>query len=73
MTEMPSSGIAIIDTPRRFQIFMRHTTTPHSSLLTRARSFQTESKGSTPPGLTLNPEPYFLFTSFLFVLYYPCE
>jgi len=37
-------------------IFMRRTTIFHFSF---KRGFQTESKGTTPHGLTLNPEPLF--------------
>ena len=39
-----------IHTPRRFYVFMRRTTISNFSF---KRSFQTESKGSTPHGLTL--------------------
>ena len=50
-------GIALIYTSRRFHIFMRRTNTPHSSLLTREKSFHPQSMGKPPHGLTLNPEP----------------
>ena len=32
--------------------------TPNSSLLTGEQSFHPQSRNSTPPGLTLNPEPW---------------
>ena len=40
-----------IYTPRRFHIFMRRTTTPHSSLLTREReTFKSNQKAPRPTG-----------------------
>ena len=49
-----------IYTLRRFLFVMRRTTISHFSFLIShfsfKRSFQTESKGSTPHGLTLNPQ-----------------
>ena len=37
--------------------FMRRTTTLHSSLLTREKSFHPQSMDEPPKGLTLNLEP----------------
>ncbi len=53
-----------IYTPRRFHIFMRRTTTPHSSLLTpnSKKNFHPQSRDGTPHGLTLNPEPLNLYS-----------
>ena len=47
---IPSSGIAIIYTSRRFYSLMRRTTISHFSF---KRGFQTQSKGAPPHGLTL--------------------
>ena len=44
---------------RRFHMIMRRTTPLNPlNLLNPPNLFQTESKGSTPKGLTPNPAPY---------------
>ena len=40
---------------------MRRTNTPHSSLLTREKSFHPQLTGSAPQGLTLNLELSIVF------------
>ena len=68
------SGIAIIYTPRRFPMIMRRTTPAEpSEPVEPAEPLSHAIHGRPAYGLTPNLEPYFLFTSSLFVLYYSCE